>query len=97
MADWTYAQSDPSEELAQLHFFSMKKRQPDGEIEFQITVREYATPRDESLRFFAQADKQTNQKVAPFTPCGWGSTLLKALAECVQAVHRFQYEGAKQS
>ncbi len=94
MADWTYAQSDPSEELTQLHFFSMKKRQTDGEMEFQITVKEYATPRDESLRFFAQADKQTNQKVAPFTPCGWGSTLLKALAECVQAVHRFQYEGA---
>ena len=97
MADWAYAQSDPSEELAQLHFFSMKKRQPDGEIEFQITVKEYATPGDESLRFFAQADKQTNQKVAPCTPCGWGSTLLKVLAECVQAVQRFQYEGAKQS
>ncbi len=93
MSEWTFAQTQPSDELAQLHFFSMKKRQPDGDIEFLITVREYATPSDESMRFFAQADKQTNQKTAPFTPSGWGSTLLKALAECVQAVHRFLYEG----
>ena len=42
MTDWVYAQADPAEELAQLHFFSMKKRQPDGDIEFIITVREYA-------------------------------------------------------
>ncbi len=93
MSEWTFAQTQPSDELAQLHFFSMKKHQPDGDIEFPITVREYATPSDESMRFFAQANKQTNQKTAPFTPSGWGSTLLKALAECVQAVHRFSYEG----
>ncbi len=93
MSEWVFAQSDPSEELAQLHFFSMKKRQAGGDIEFLITVREYAQPADASMKFFAQADKQTNQKVAPFTPCGWGSTLLKALAECVQAVHRFPFEG----
>jgi hypothetical protein len=96
MEEWTFAQSDPSEELAQLRHFSVKKRQPDGEIEFVITVKEYATPKDQSLRFFAQADKQTNQKTAPFTPCGWGSTLLKALAECVQEIHRFPYEGTGQ-
>ena len=84
MAEWTYAQSDRSEELAQLHFFSMKKRQEGREIEFQITVKEYATPEDRSMRFVAQADKQTNQKTAPFTPCGWGDTLLKALAECIR-------------
>ena len=94
MAEWTLAQSDRSDELAQLHFFSMKKRQPGGDIEFRITVREHATPVDESMRFFAEADKQTNQKTVPFTPCGWGNTLLKAMAECVQAVHRFPYEGA---
>lgn len=57
MAEWTYAQSDRAEELAQLHFFSMKKRQEGREIEFQITVKEYATPEDRSMRFFAQADK----------------------------------------
>lgn len=43
MSEWTFAQTDPSEELAQLHYFSMKKRQPGGDIEFLITVREYAT------------------------------------------------------
>lgn len=96
MSEWTLAQTDPSEELAQLHFFSLKKRQSEGEVEFTITVREYVTPQAGRGRFFALADKQTNQKTAPFTPCGWGGTLLKALAECVQAVHRFPYENPEQ-
>ncbi len=39
--------------------------------------------------FFAEADKQTNQKTAAFSPCGW------ELAECVQAVHRFSHQGEK--
>jgi hypothetical protein len=45
------------------------------------------------MLFFAQADKQTNQKTAPFTPCGWGDTMLKALSECIQSIQRFPYEG----
>ena len=45
------------------------------------------------MRFFAEANRQTNQNTAPYTPCGWGSTLYKALAECIEAVHRFPYEG----
>jgi len=94
MSDWIYAQRDPSEELAQLHFFSLKKRQPEGDIDFVITVREYVPSKDRTMLFFAEADKQTNQKTAPFTPCGWGNTLLNALSECVQAVHRFPYQGA---
>lgn len=97
MSEWTFAQSHPSEELARLHFFAMKKSQPGGDVEFVITVREYATHNNQSMRFFAQADKQTNQKTAPFTPCGWGDTLLKALGECVRSVHRFPYEGADQT
>lgn len=93
MQEWTFAQRQPSEELAQLHFFSMKKSQPDGDVEFVITVKEFARPNKQSMLFFAQADKQTNQKTGPFTPCGWGDTLLKALSECMQAIHRFPYEG----
>lgn len=93
MKEWTFAQSKPSDELAKLHWFSIKKRQPEGDIEFVITVQEYVTPRDPEVRFFAQADKQTNQKTAPFTPSGWGETLLDALSECIQAIHRFPYEG----
>ncbi len=96
MSEWTLAQTDPAEELAQLHFFSLKKRLPEGAVEFTITVREYATPQAGRGHFFAQADKQTNQKTAPFTPCGWGGTLLKALSECVQAVHRFPFENSEQ-
>ena len=93
MSEWTLAQSDKSEELAQLHFFSMKKHQDGKEIEFTITVREYATPKQVGGRFFAQADKQTNQQTAPFTPCGWGTSLLKALSECIRAIHEFPYQG----
>ena len=94
MADWELAQTQPSEQLAQLHFFSMKKQQDEREIEFQIVVRESITETgDQSMRFFAQADRQTNQNTAPFTPTGWGSSLLKALSGCMQAIHRFPYEG----
>lgn len=97
MKEWAYAQSNPSEQLAQLYFFSITKHQPEGEIEFLITVKEYVTPKDPSMLFFAQADKQTNQKTAPFTPCGWGRTLLDALSECVKSVHRFSYENPERS
>jgi hypothetical protein len=94
MAEWELAQTQPSDELAQLHFFSMKKKQPEGEIEFQIVVREYIARDDNrSMLFFAEANRQTNQNTAPYTPTGWGSTLLKALSECVKAIHRFPYEG----
>ena len=96
--EWIYAQSDPADQLAKLHYFSMRKRHADGAVEFTITVREYVqNPEDHSMRFFAQADKQTNQNTAPFTPSGWGSTLLKALSECVREIHRFPYEPPEES
>ena len=96
MAEWELAQEHPEDELAQLHFFSMKKNQPNGVVEFQIVVREYAgwnKSKNESMRFFAEANRQTSQSTAPYSPCGWGSTLYKALAECINAIHRFPYEG----
>ena len=92
MAEWVFAETQPSDELAQLHFFSINKCQGDQTIEFRITVREYAAPNKLSMRFFAEADKQVNQKTAPFTPFGWGPTLLEALSECVKGIQRFQYE-----
>lgn len=93
MTDWVFAEKQPSDELAQIHFFSMQKLQGDRAIEFRIAVYEYATKNHLSMRFFARAEGQTNQKTAPFTPVGWGQTLLHALRECVEAVHRFPYEG----
>src|SRR4030095_12098811 len=93
MSDWTLPQTQPSDELAQLHFFSMKKCQPEGDIEFTITVKEFVDRNQYHMRFFAQADKQTKQKAAPSTPSGWGESLLQALSECVRAIHRFPYEG----
>jgi hypothetical protein len=93
MAEWELAQSHPEEQLAKLHFFSIKKKQANGEIEFRIVIKEFVTGRDQSMQFFAEADKQTNQATAPFTPTGWGPSLFKALSECIRAIHRFPYEG----
>jgi len=89
MAEWTYAQHHPSEQLAMLHYFSAVK---DG-VEFQITVREYYTPKDMTMKFVAQCDKQTNQKTAPVTPSGWGATLGEALSQCMRMLAKFPYQG----
>ena len=93
MKEWGFAQTHASEEMAQLHFFSIKKHQGGSEIEFLITVKEFITPKEPTMHFFAQADKETNQNTAPCRPCGWGKTMLEALSECVRAIHRFPYEG----
>ena len=93
MAEWQYAESKPTDELAQLYFFSVKKPQAGGTVEFVITVKEFANPKDQSTKFFATADKQVNQNTVPVFPSGWGDSLLKALAECIEAIHRFPYEG----
>ena len=92
MNEWKYAQRDSGEELALLHYFTMRKGQGEQAVEFLITVREYVKPKDPSMPFFAQADKQTNQRTAPFTPTGWGQTLSDALSNCMEAVRRFPYE-----
>ena len=65
---------------------------PDGDVDFVITVREYVSPPDPAMRYVAQTDKQTNQKTAPYTPTGWGSTLEIALVECLKAIRLFRYE-----
>src|SRR5258708_18102824 len=62
MEEWAYAQVRPTDQLAQLRFYSIKKPQGAGEVEFRITVWEYVKPRDPEMPFFAQADKQTNHK-----------------------------------
>src|SRR5437667_383725 len=93
MAEWHFIETQPSDEFAQLHWFSLKRNQDDQAVEFRIAVYEYASLNKLSMRFFAQADKQVNQKTAPFTPFGWGSTLLEALSECVKSINRFPYEG----
>jgi hypothetical protein len=93
MPDWVFAQNKPSEQLCRLQHYSMKKQQGADEIEFLITVKEYVTPPDPTMKFFAQADKQTNQKTAPFTPSGWGHTIYEALSQCLKAIERFPYEG----
>ena len=95
MDEWVYAQSDPAQKLARLYYFAVNKLQDGAEIEFKITVRELATPKEGAMRFFAQADKETNQKVAAYTPSGWGKTLLDALSDCVREINRFPYHADK--
>ena len=91
MSDWEFAQANPEQQLAKLHHFSMCTKQESGEVEFTITVKEFLTPRDPAMGYFAQADKQTNQGVAPYTPIGWGKTMLAALAQCMREVERFPH------
>jgi hypothetical protein len=94
VSEWHYAQEDRLEELTELRFFTMKKRQPDGEVQFRITVKEFATPPPgQYVRFFAEADKPVNQKTAPIIPSGWGDSVLKALADCMRMIRQFPYEG----
>ena len=89
MSDWKFAHYEPNEELALLQHFSIKR---DG-VEFVITVREYATPPDPAMKFFATADKQTNQATLAFTPTGWGPSVLVALSECIRSIRKFPYQG----
>ncbi len=92
--DWGYyIELEEGEELTRLHHYTFKKKQQDREVEFLITVREYAHPTMGGLRFFAQTDKQTNQKLAPFTPSGWGNNLMSAVSDCVHAIRKFPYQG----
>ena len=94
MNDWRFAQKNPSEELAQLHLFSFKKCVSGVEVEFTITVKEFAVPPPgQRMRFYAEADKELNQKTASFMPCGWGDSLFSALGGCVKLIQNFPYEG----
>lgn len=94
MGEWVYAQKDPAEELAQLHYFAFKKSQLEGDVEFVITVKEFAARNVAHMRFFAQADKEVNQRTAPFRPFGWGDSLLAALVECMRVIREHPYEPA---
>jgi hypothetical protein len=97
VSDWQYARVGNSEELAQLHFFLMRKTQPGGEVYFRITVKEFAAPpQGQYVRFFAEADKSVNQKTAPFVPSGWGDSLFRALSDCMGMIRQFPYEGEEQ-
>jgi hypothetical protein len=91
--EWEYAQANRTEELAQVHLFTMKKKDQGREVEFKITVKEFAiAPEGQHLRFFAEADKPVNQNTAPFIPSGWGDSILKALADCMRLIRQFPYE-----
>ena len=91
MEEWRFAQAERSNKLARVQHYSFTKPQQSGDVEFLITVKEYADPESGNFRFFAQADKDVNQREASFRPCGWGSTLLQALSECIRNIEKFEY------
>ena len=93
MEDWKFAQKDPSECLARLHFYSVTKKHACGEMEARITVKEFASAKTTDMKFFAVADIELNQKTARFQPCGWAETLMGALTECLRNLRKFEYEG----
>ena len=92
MADWVYAQIDTGEELAQIHYFSFTKCRPEGDVEFVIAVKEFASRNAVQMRFYAQADKEINQSTAAFRPFGSGDSVLAALTECIRAIRQYPYE-----
>jgi hypothetical protein len=92
LAEWTYVDTEAAEGFCQLQYFGFKKKHAGGDVEFVITLREYINPPDPAMKYFAQADKQTNQKTAAFTPVGWGTSVSSALHECIKAIRRFPYE-----
>ena len=97
MEDWKFVEKDPSEALARLHFFSIKKKHASGEVEARITVKEFASAKTTDMKFFAVADLEVNQKTAKFQPCGWAETLMGALTECLRNLRKFEYEGPELS
>jgi len=98
MSEWVYIQADPAEQLMQLHYFSIVKQQPCGNVRFAITVKEFAIPPPgQRVRFYAEADKAVNQKTAPLVPCGWGASLFSALGDCVRLIRQFPYEGEERA
>lgn len=90
---WLFARLNETDVFAKLHHYSLTVPQDDFEIEYLITVHEYGPSHQESRRFVARADKQTNQNTMAYTPTGWGPSLLDALSRCVREIHRFPYEG----
>ncbi|HEY4362308.1 MAG TPA: hypothetical protein VGN17_15140 [Bryobacteraceae bacterium] len=90
--DWGYAQTDPAQQLARLHSFSFMKSYEKGKVELIITVKEYFTPEDPAMPFFARADKLLNQRALPYEACGWGKTMLQALSACIREINRFPYQ-----
>ena len=93
MSEWQFAQRRPEQRLAIVSQYSMVKRQDGEEIEFTITVKEFLTPKDPMMKFYAQADKETNQQTGvAYLPTGWGPTLLKALSQCMEEIERFPYQ-----
>ena len=50
MTEWHLAQQEASDRLCKLHHFAVTKPHAGGEVEFVITIREYANPPDPAMQ-----------------------------------------------
>jgi hypothetical protein len=92
VAEWVHAQKDPADELAQLHYFSFKKRQGRGGDRV-CDYREGVCVEERSADALLRAGGQGNQpENCPFRPFGSGDSLLNALSECIRSIRQYPYE-----
>lgn len=91
--DWEFIETHAEEAFSRIEYFGFKKPMPDGtSVDFVVTLHHYRLRPDPAMSFFAQADKQVNQKTAPYTPSGWCSTAQEALWECLKSIRKFPYQ-----
>ncbi len=90
--EWIDIEPTAEEHLCRIAYFEIQKQTKTGPVPFRIAVREFLDPPDPAMKFVATADKETNQRIAPYTPTGWGDTQGLALWECLQAIRKFPYE-----
>lgn len=92
MSDWSFAQLEESEQLAKLEHYSVVKKADSGDKEIVITLSEFVSPQDPSMKFVARADQPLYQKTAPIVPIGWGNNRLQALSACLAMIRKFPFE-----
>src|SRR5687767_12900550 len=92
MTDWQFAQRATLLRNSRSCIFSRCASGSPGDVEFIITVFEYVSRNQLNMSFYARADKEVNQKTAPFTPFGWGDSIVRALTECKKQTQDYPYE-----
>jgi hypothetical protein len=81
--DWQYAKLIRESSWPGCHLFPLRRLQGEVEIEMIIHSKGDVTPTPGgAMQFFAQAEKQTNQKVGPYTPSAWGRDARRPLSVC---------------
>ncbi len=91
MEGWKFAQKDPTEALALLHFFSVTKKHASGEIEARITVKEFANAKTTDMKFLCEAEVVGGtRRHGYFTrPVGGGCDLVRSPGNSCGTIRNF--------